>query len=58
VAVAKGEEIKMPELPRAFDYTKRQDELEADLELQQLETILRNIERYDGTGFGQEDVRG
>lgn len=55
MAVAKGEEIKLPEMPKAFDHTK-QDRLEADLEQQRIDTILRNIERYDGTPYGQEDV--
>lgn len=59
VAVVKGEELKvidLPDIPRAFDYAKKQDELEADLERQQLETILQNIENYDGTSYGQKDV--
>lgn len=55
-AVAKGEEFKLAELPRAFDHTKRQDELEADLEMQQLDVILQNIESYDGTSYGQKDL--
>lgn len=54
MAVAKDEPIQL-HIPRAFDYTK-QEAKEADIEKQKLDKILRNIEVYDGTSFGQEDV--
>ena len=55
--VVKGEDIKLPEMPRAFDYAKqRQDKAQAEWEQAKIDIILRNIERYDGTPYGQEDV--
>lgn len=58
MAVAKGEEIKLVELPRAFDYTKHNKDqtAEADIEQQKIDKILQNIERYDGTANGQVEV--
>jgi hypothetical protein len=57
MAVAKDEPIELPKI-RAFDYTKKADkeQREAESERNRVETILRNIENYDGTGLGQEDV--
>lgn len=31
---------------------------DAQIQKDKLETILRNVECYDGTGYGQEDVPG
>jgi hypothetical protein len=57
MAVAKGEEIKLVELPRAFDFTEQREQTaEADIEQQKLDKILRNIEIYDGTSIGQEEL--
>lgn len=56
---AKGEEIKAPKLsamnPIAL-YNEHQEKKEAEKELSKLDAILKNIERYDGTGAGQEDI--
>ena len=55
--VAKGKEIEVPKMPspvtayKAHIATKK-----AEAEKNRLEIILGNIERYDGTGNGQEDV--
>lgn len=61
MAVAKDEPITLP-TPRAFDYTKKaqndREQREAERVQREIDTILRNIERYDGTGIGQEDVKG
>lgn len=35
---------------------KRKAKIESDQERERLETVLKNIEAYDGTGMGQEDV--
>ena len=62
VAVAKDEPITLPALPtiRAFDYTKKaateKEQREAEAVRNRVETILRNIDSYDGTSIGQEDV--
>ena len=34
----------------------RKLEKEAAMEQTRLETIMRNLENYDGTGYGQEEV--
>lgn len=57
-AVVKGEKIELPNPIEAIKEHKAQKEaqMEAELEQQKIETILRNIECYDGTERGQEDV--
>lgn len=35
---------------------EQHDKKEAEKEQKRIDTIMRNIERYDGTGAGQEDV--
>lgn len=57
--LSKGEEIKMPDVTKLNPmtiYKEHQEKKEADKELEKLNTILENIERYDGTGEGQKDV--
>lgn len=56
MAVSKGEEIKTPTVNPFKAYHEREQKREAHKEQERLETIMRNIERYDGTGMGQEDV--
>lgn len=54
--VEKGEEIKAPEfsMPTPIrDYRKRK---QAEYEQDRLDTIMHNIEAYDGTSVGQKDV--
>jgi hypothetical protein len=55
-SVAKGEKIETPSLPTIKLVKKHDDDKEAETERKRLDTIMRNIERYDGTGRGQEDV--
>jgi hypothetical protein len=52
----KGEKIELPKLNPMEIYRDNQEKKEAAKEMDKLETILRNIERYDGTTRGQEDV--
>ena len=54
--VAKGEpiEVKVPSPMQAI--REREDKREAKREQDRIDTILRNIENYDGTGNGQEEV--
>lgn len=54
--VSKGEEVKLPSLNPLEAYRKHEAKKEADAEQRKLETIIRNIECYDGTAAGQEDV--
>lgn len=53
-----GEKIELPNPVQAVQEItrKREEEKEAEIERQKREKILRNIEVYDGTFVGQEDV--
>lgn len=56
-SVAKGTEIETPTLKTPMKAMKEyQDSKEAKKELERIETIIGNIERYDGTGNYQKDV--
>lgn len=54
-AVSKGEKVEMPINPLTAA-TERQTKKEAEFEQNRLNTILHNIDRYDGTGDGQKEV--
>jgi hypothetical protein len=54
--VSKGEEIKLPN--PAETYRETQEMREAKKKQAEFDTILRNIDNYDGTPYGQEDVPG
>ena len=55
---AKGEEIKLPTVNPAELVQEHREKRAAQEERDKVETILQNIERYDGTAYGQEDVPG
>lgn len=54
--VAKGETIEMPTLNPIEAVKERNNKKQAEWEQGKIDTIMRNIESYDGTGNGQEDV--
>ena len=54
-AVAKGEEVKLPATP-LLSAKERQTKQEAEFGQDRLNTILQNIDRYDGTSDGQQEV--
>ena len=54
--VSKGEEIKLPTVNPLELVQEHREKRAAQEERDKVEPILRNIERYDGTGYGQEDV--
>lgn len=54
--VSKGEAIEMPSVNPIEAIREHNDKREADKEQDRLETIMRNIERYDGSANGQEEV--
>jgi hypothetical protein len=54
--VSKGEPIEMPSVNPIEAIREHNDKREADREQDRLETILRNIEKYDGSANGQEEV--
>lgn len=53
---SKGEEIKMPSINPLNAVKEHRAKKEAEKEQDRIDTIMRNIESYDGTGRGQEDV--
>lgn len=56
-AVSKGESIETPTINPMQLYREHEAKREAQKEQEHIDTIMRNIERYDGTSSGQEDVR-
>lgn len=58
--VANGERIETPELNPVKAIREHREkvaaEREQEFEQRKMDTIMRNIEAYDGTGKGQEDV--
>ena len=52
--VVKGEPVELPNPIKAIE--KHQAEKEAKYEQSRKDIILRNIENYDGTEYGQEEV--
>ena len=54
--VVKGEEVKVTVNPMEA-IREHQERREAQKEQDKFETILRNIDNYDGTPNGQEEVR-
>lgn len=54
--VSKGEAVELPSVNPIRAIKESREQKEAEMEQDKLDTILRNIERYDGTGKGQEDV--
>lgn len=54
--VSKGETIEMPTLNPMKVVREHRAEKEKEMEQNRKNTILRNIDRFDGTPRGQEDV--
>lgn len=54
--VVKGEKVELPKLNPLQAIRENRAKREAELEQEKRNKVLRNIERYDGTGRGQEDV--
>lgn len=54
----KGERIELPAPDPMKAVQEHRDRKEAEMEQNRVDTILRNIEAYDGTSRGQEDVPG
>ena len=55
-AVSKGEPIETLTVNPMKAYREREVKREAKAEQERIDTIMRNIESYDGTSRGQEDV--
>ena len=54
--IVKGEKVEMPNLDPFKAYREREARKENKIKQDKLNTVLRNIDRYDGTSKGQEDV--
>lgn len=54
--VAKGEDIKPPKIDPLKPFREREERQEAKKEQERMDAVMRNIDRYDGTGIGQEDI--
>lgn len=54
--VNKGEDITLPNPVKAVEGHRAKKE--AEMEQSRIEIIMQNIERYDGTPYGQEEVPG
>ena len=52
--VVKGEEVKLPDPVEAI--REHQSNKEMKRKMSQFETIMQNIDSYDGTGYGQMEV--
>jgi hypothetical protein len=53
-AVTKGETVQLPNPAKAVREHKARKA--ADEDKNRYDTILRNIDNYDGTGIGQEEI--
>lgn len=54
--VSKGESVELPTVNPLKAVEERRNKKEAEREQDKVNTILHNIEAYDGTGRGQEDI--
>lgn len=57
-AVVNGEKVELPTVNPIEAARSHISKKEAQMEQDRMDVILRNIERYDGTSLGQEDVPG
>ena len=57
-AVVNGEKVDLPTVNPIEAARSHISKKEAQMEQDRMDVILRNIERYDGTSLGQEDVPG
>jgi hypothetical protein len=55
-AASKGEKVELPAINPMKIAKEHRAKKEAEMEQDKFDTILRNIERFDGTSRGQEDV--
>lgn len=54
--VAKGESVEVPSLNPLEAVRKHEAKKEAQHQQDRIETIMGNLEAYDGTGYGQKEV--
>lgn len=54
--VSKGEEVRLPTVNPLEAVREHNAKKEAQYQQSKIDTILSNIESYDGTGNGQKDI--
>lgn len=54
--VSKGEPIELPKVDPMKPYRERKERKEAEREQDRYNTIMQNIDNYNGTSDGQKDV--
>ena len=54
--VSKGEKVVLPSINPMKAIRESQAKKAAEMKKDKLDTILQNIDRYDGTSKGQQDV--
>lgn len=54
--VVKGEAVELPKVDLMAAARERENKREAQKEQNRIDAIMRNIENYDGTSRGQEDI--
>ena len=55
-AVTKGERVELPNISPMQAVRDHRAKKEAEFAQSRIDIILRNIESYDGTDYGQEEV--
>ena len=54
--VSRGEDVKIP-IPNPIEaYNKFEENMDAKLEQAKYDTIMENIDNYDGTPLGQKEI--
>ena len=56
-AVRNGEKVETPTVNPMEAYRQHKAQQEAETEKNRIDTILRNIDNYNGTAYGQEEVK-
>jgi hypothetical protein len=56
--VVKGEEVEIPAIHPMEAIREHQERREAERKHSMYETIMQNIDNYDGTANGQKDIPG
>ena len=54
--VVRGESIEMPNINPYKAIKEHKAQKEAEAEKNRVDTIMQNIDSYNGTGYGQKDV--
>ena len=57
-AVSKGERVELPKIDPLKAARERQERQEAEREQDRIDTIMRNIDSYNGTAEGQTVIPG